>query len=222
MRTTLNLDDDVIEKAKKAAAKSGQSFRLVVNAALRAGLDVIGETAEAAPYRTSPHKMGLKLGKNLDNSRATGAHRGRGCQVILVDANILLYAEDRLSAQHAEAREWWDTQLSGSSPVCLCWIVIGAFVRIATNSRVFENPLGVAQAVKRVRSWLDQPCTRVIEPTNRHWVVFQQMLVDGQALGNLVTDAYLAALAIQHGCKLMSTDADFARFPLVSWTNPLR
>jgi uncharacterized protein len=142
--------------------------------------------------------------------------------VILVDANLLLYAEDQLSTQHSVARAWWDTQLSGSSPVCLCWTVINAFIRIASNARVFENPLSVAQGVKRVQSWLDQPCVRLIEPTNRHWLVFQQMLNDGQALGNLVTDAHLAALAVQHGCELMSTDADFARFPRVKWTNPLK
>jgi hypothetical protein len=142
--------------------------------------------------------------------------------VILVDANILLYAEDQLSDQHSAAHAWWDAQLSGPSPVCLCWTVINAFIRIASNSRVFENPLSIAQAVKRVQSWLDQPCVRLIEPTDRHWTVFQQMLTDGQALGNLVTDAHLAALAIQHGCELMSTDADFARFPRVKWTNPLK
>lgn len=142
--------------------------------------------------------------------------------MILVDANILLYAEDQLSSQHEAARLWWDTRLSGSSPVCLCWTVLSAFIRIASNARVFENPLSVALAVKRVQSWMDQPCTRLIEPTDRHWLVFQQMLTEGQALGNLVTDAHLAALAIEHGCELMSTDADFARFPRVKWINPLK
>lgn len=142
--------------------------------------------------------------------------------MILVDTNILLYAEDQTSPQHLVAREWWDAQLSGSSPVCLCWPVIGAFVRISSNGRVFETPLSLAQSVKRVQSWLNQPCIRLIEPTDRHWLVFQRMLIDGQALGNLVTDAHIAALAVQYGCELMSTDADFARFPLVKWINPLR
>jgi uncharacterized protein len=141
--------------------------------------------------------------------------------MILVDANILLYAEDELSSQHGSAKEWWDQQLSGSSPVCLCWTVIGAFIRIASNPRVFENPLSGKESIARVQGWFDQPCTRIVEATERHWQVFQQMLNDGQALGNLVTDAHLAALAIQHGCELMSTDADFARFPRVKWRNPL-
>ena len=141
--------------------------------------------------------------------------------MILVDANILLYAEDSLSPHHEAARDWWDRQLSGTSPVCLCWTVIRAFIRISTNSRVFENPLPLKAAISRVQSWLTQPCTRLIYATDRHWSVFQDLLLDGQALGNLVTDAHLAALALQHGCELMSTDADFARFAKLRWTNPL-
>lgn len=142
--------------------------------------------------------------------------------MILVDTNILLYAEDQLNPQHEIARQWWDAQLSGSAPVCLAWSVLGAFIRIGTNARVFERPLTLNQAITRVQSWLDQPCTRVVTPTERHWAVLQGLLVEGQALGNLVSDADLAALALQHGCTLMSTDGDFARFPKVKWINPLR
>lgn len=141
--------------------------------------------------------------------------------MILVDANILLYAEDQLSPHHVSARTWWDAELSGSSPVCLCWTVLGAFIRIGTNPRVFEHPLSLDQAIARIQSWMDQPCTRIVRPTERHWVVFQQMLRGGQAVANLVTDAHLAALAAEHGCELVSTDSDFARFPGVRWCNPL-
>jgi len=141
--------------------------------------------------------------------------------MILVDANVLLYAEDQLSSRHAVAREWWDAQLSGATPVCLCWTVLGAFIRIGTNPRVFEHPLSLDQALARVQSWLEQPCTRIVCPTERHWPVFRKMLVDGQAVANLVTDAHLAALAIEHGCELISTDTDFSRFPGIKWRNPL-
>jgi uncharacterized protein len=141
--------------------------------------------------------------------------------VILVDANILLYAEDQLSPSHAAARAWWDAELSGSSPVCLCWTVLGAFIRIATNARVFEHPLSLDQALARIQSWMDQPCTRIVSPTERHWTVFQKMLRDGQAVANLVTDAHLAALAAEHGCELISTDSDFSRFRSIRWRNPL-
>jgi len=142
--------------------------------------------------------------------------------VILVDANLLLYAEDSLSPSHAAARSWWDAQLSGSAPVCLCWTVLCAFLRIATNPRVFEQPLSLDEGMARIQSWLDQPCTRLVLPTERHWIVMREMLEDGQATANLVTDAHLAALAMEHGCELMSTDADFARFPKLAWRNPLR
>ena len=141
--------------------------------------------------------------------------------MILVDANILLYAEDSTNPRHAKARTWWDSQLSGSAPVCLCWTVISAFIRLGTNRRVFDSPLSLEDAVSRVQSWIDQPCTRLIQPTTRHWQVFQHMLIRGQATANLVTDAHLAALAIEHGCDLCSTDADFARFPELKWKNPL-
>ena len=141
--------------------------------------------------------------------------------MILVDANILLYAEDSLQSRHQQARAWWDGQLSGTGVVCLCWTVLSAFIRIGTNPRVFENPLSLEQALARVQSWLDQPCTRVVRPTERHWTVFKQVLTDGQAVANLVTDAHLAALAIEHGCVLASTDSDFARFPKLKWRNPL-
>lgn len=141
--------------------------------------------------------------------------------MILVDANILLYAENSLHPRNRKARTWWDDQLSGSRSVYLCWTVLSAFIRIGTNPRVFEHPLSLEQAVARVQSWLEQPCTRVIRPTDRHWTVFQQMLSDGQAVANLVTDAHLAALAIEHGCELASTNSDFARFSKVKWINPL-
>ena len=141
--------------------------------------------------------------------------------MILVDANLLLYAEDKRSPHHELARIWWDEQLSGNSPVCLCWTVLNAFIRIGTNPRVFEHPLSTEQALSRVQSWLDQPCTRIIHATERHWVVFQEMLKQGKASANLVTDAHLAALAIEHGCEITTTDSDFARFPKVKWRNPI-
>lgn len=142
--------------------------------------------------------------------------------MILVDANLLLYAEDALHPDNSRARAWWDDALSGTDPVCLCWTVLGAYVRIGTNRRVFEKPLSIMQAVSRVESWLDQPCTRVVQATERHREVFGSLLVEGQATGNLVTDAHLAALAMEHGCRLASTDADFSRFPGLAWYNPLR
>jgi uncharacterized protein len=142
--------------------------------------------------------------------------------LILVDANLLLYAEHARSPQHRKACEWWDAQLSGSSAVGLCWSVLSAFLRISTNARAYERPLTIEEAMNRVQSWLDQPCVRIVQPTQRHWHVFREMLASGKATANLVSDAHLAALAIEYGCELNSTDADFARFPKLAWKNPLQ
>jgi hypothetical protein len=142
--------------------------------------------------------------------------------MILVDTNILIYAEDKLSLHHEEARQWWDTQLSGESPVSLCWSILSSFIRISTNRQIFIKPLTMKQAITRIQSWIDQPCVRLINPTESHWQIFKSMLLEGQAMANLVVDAHLAALAIEHGCTLYSTDSDFSRFPKLKWKNPIK
>ena len=141
--------------------------------------------------------------------------------MILVDANLLLYAEDSLSEHHEAARVWWDAQLSGADAVCLCWPVLVAFIRIGTNPRLHQRPLTLREACERVVSWLNQPCARLIHRTDEHWTLFQRMVTEGKATGNLVSDAHLAALAIEHNCVLCSTDADFARFAGLKWSNPI-
>ena len=141
--------------------------------------------------------------------------------MILVDANLLLYAEDSLSEHHGAARVWWDEQLSGVERVYLCWPVVTAFIRVTTNLRLHRRPLTIKEAVERVQSWLDQPCVRMVYPGEQHWEIFQRLLRDGKATGNLVSDAHLAALAIEHNCVLESTDVDFARFKDLKWNNPL-
>lgn len=141
--------------------------------------------------------------------------------MILVDANLLLYAEDSLSEHHPAARSWWDAQLSGAEPVCLCWPVLTAFIRIGTNVRLHRRPLTLGEAVQRVQSWFDQPCVRMIQPGEQHWAIFQAMLRDGKAIGSLVSDAHVAAMAVEHNCILQSTDVNFARFKSLKWNNPI-
>ena len=140
--------------------------------------------------------------------------------MILVDANLLLYAEDSTSEHPQASQTWWDAQLSGPGPVGLCWPMLNAFIRIATNPRLHQRPLTLKKATARVQSWFEQSCVRIVQPTDGHWTFFQQMLRSGNALGNLVTDAHLAALAVEHNCALYSTDADFSRFPGLKWKNP--
>ena len=141
--------------------------------------------------------------------------------MIVVDANLLLYAENSLSEHHESARTWWDAQLSAADPIGLCWPVITAFIRISTNPRLHERPLTLRESIDRVQSWIDQPCVRILIPGADHWRIFREMLRAGNATANLVSDARLAALAAEHNATICSTDLDFARFRKVKWINPL-
>lgn len=141
--------------------------------------------------------------------------------MILVDANLVLYAEDSRGANYEAARAWWHRQLSGTETVGLSWIVLMAFIRIGTHPRAYQQPHTLPEAIAAVQSWFDQPCVRLIVPTDQHWAIFQKMLTEGKATANLVSDAHLAALAVEHECTLCTTDLDFARFPGLKWKNPL-
>jgi hypothetical protein len=141
--------------------------------------------------------------------------------VNLPDANILLYAYDRSSPHSAGARRWLEEKLSGAAPVAFCWPTILAFIRIATNGKAMTRPLAVNDARWIVESWLEQPISTIVLPTERHWVLFCNLLASGQASGPLVSDAHLAALAIEHGATLVTNDRDFARFPGLDVEYPL-
>ncbi|MCU1296083.1 MAG: domain protein family protein [Acidobacteriaceae bacterium] len=141
--------------------------------------------------------------------------------MIVLDANILLYAYDSTSAHHAKARSWIEQIFSGTAAVGLPWQTAAAFLRIMTNPRLPGERFSLQEAVQVVESWLEQPNVRLLAPGDDHWVLFRQMIVEGQAQGPLVTDAQLAALTIEYGGMLHTTDRDFARFPGLRWTNPL-
>lgn len=140
--------------------------------------------------------------------------------MILVDANLLLYAAVKDFRQHEAARTWLDAQLNGTARVGLPWVSLLAFVRIASNPRVFERPATVAEAWERVTAWLEcGPAWTPIE-TERHRDVLDGLL-RGVSSSKLVPDAHLAALAIEHGLTLCTTDGDFARFSDLRVANPL-
>jgi len=141
--------------------------------------------------------------------------------VILVDVNILLYATDQTSTRHAAARTWLDQQLSGSAPVGLPWTTLLGFLRLATNPRVFPHPLTMDVAWRQMSSWLACDPAWTPTPAERHAPILGELLAQPGVHGNLVTDAHLAALAIEHGLTLCSTDGDFARFSGLRWLNPL-
>ncbi|MGD0835446.1 MAG: type II toxin-antitoxin system VapC family toxin [Polyangia bacterium] len=130
----------------------------------------------------------------------------------LLDANILLYAYDRSYRQHDRARRWLEDALTGSVPVAFCWPTILAFLRISTNPRAVSRPLETSTAYRIVDGWLAVPMATLLLPTDRHWEILEKMLVAGQARGPLISDAHLAALAMEHGATLVTNDRDFARF----------
>jgi hypothetical protein len=141
--------------------------------------------------------------------------------VIVLDANILLYAYDSASAMHGKARAWVEQTFAGNELVALPWQTIAAFVRIVTNPRLPGVRYSPIEAAQVIDEWLALPGIRPVAPGEQHWNSFRQMLIDGQATGPLTTDAALAALTIEHGGVLHTTDRDFARFPGLRWVNPL-
>jgi uncharacterized protein len=137
------------------------------------------------------------------------------------DLNLLIYAVDDHAADHQTALKWWNEVLSGSETVGMSWSVLLGFVRLTTNPRVVRAPMTAGEALDYVDRWLDQEVTTVIEPTGRHSPVLRDLLGSTGTAGNLVADAHLAALAIEHGAQLCSADRDFGRFKGLDWTNPL-
>jgi toxin-antitoxin system PIN domain toxin len=141
--------------------------------------------------------------------------------VIAPDINLLLYAYDSESPFHPSASAWWRRCLSQTEPIGLAPVVIFGFLRLATNPRAFRDPMTVAESVDRVRSWLEQGVVQVVEPGPHHVVEVMKLLEGLGAAGNLVTDAQIAAVAIEHGAVLHTADADFQRFPGLRWYNPI-
>lgn len=140
---------------------------------------------------------------------------------MLVDANLLIYAVDTDSPHHARASVWFAELLSGTTPVALAWLVILTFLRITTRPGIMRRPQTPEQALGFIEEWLAQPYVSLVGPGDHHWPLLRNLLKTTGTAGNLVPDAHLAALAIEHGCALYSTDNDFKRFPGVEHVNPL-
>ena len=141
--------------------------------------------------------------------------------MILIDANLLLYAYHPKAEQHARSRKWLEQTLSGPDLVRFAWLTLWAFLRISTNPRVFEHPLSTAEAEAAVSSWLMRPNAGLLEPGERYWDILRGLMRESQATGPLVMDAAIAALALEHGAILHTSDRDFARFPGLKWSNPI-
>ncbi|KJF17164.1 MULTISPECIES: TA system VapC family ribonuclease toxin [Acidithrix] len=140
---------------------------------------------------------------------------------MLVDANVLIYAVDERSRAHSAARNWLEEALNGSRRIGLPWQSLLAFVRIVTHPRALPVPLTPVDAWSFVADWLDAPAAWVPDPGRGYRDILTRLVIDLDLRGNLVSDAALAALAIEHGLAVISADSDFARFPELIWLNPL-
>lgn len=138
----------------------------------------------------------------------------------LVDANVLLYAVNEAEPRHDEARDWLDDSLASRESVGFAWVPVLAFLRLVTKVGLFPSPLPVSEAVERIRQWTSQPSAVVVEPTPRHLDLLAGLLTGAGTGGNVVNDAHLAALALEHDATIVSYDNDFDRFPGVRWLRP--
>lgn len=141
--------------------------------------------------------------------------------MIVLDANILLYAYDTESPQHRPARAYLEKIFSATDPVGIPVQSASAFLRIMTQQGLRHGRFSLQEAVEIVEEWLSLPQVRLLTPGERHWTVFRRMLLEGHASGRLVTDAQIAAITLEFGGELQTNDRDFARFPGLRWTNPL-
>jgi uncharacterized protein len=133
--------------------------------------------------------------------------------VVVVDANVLLYAVDEASTHHVQAQSWLDGVLGGAEAVGLAWVALLAFIRLGTSGSVFPAPMTADEALEQVDAWLAAPAAVVVQPTARHASLLRGLLGGSGTAGNLTSDAHLAALALEHGADIVSYDRDFARFP---------
>ncbi len=142
--------------------------------------------------------------------------------MIVPDANLLIYAADSQSAFHRRAHTWWTDALNSDEAVGRSWLVLLAFIRVMSSPRLMTYPARVDDLLEEVESWLGSSVVQVLQPSVRHPQALRSLLVPTGVGGNLVNDAHLAALAIENGAVLFSTDGDFSRFRGLRWVNPLR
>ncbi len=141
--------------------------------------------------------------------------------MILVDANLLIYAANKDAPMNRKAKVWLESTMSGPDTVGFSWTVLLAFLRLTTRPGLFVRPLALGTAFDLIGSWLEQPSAVIVDPGPQHLRIVRELLEPMGAGGNLTSDAHLAALAIEHGAELCSSDTDFARFHGLKWSNPL-
>lgn len=140
--------------------------------------------------------------------------------MLLVDVNVLLYAVDSSSVRHMQSKSWLTEALNGPGRIGLTWLVVVGFVRLATNPKLWPNPMSVDDALDEVDQWIAAPGSTVLEPTSRHLAVLRSLLGHTGTAANLTNDAHIAAIAIEHGIGVCSFDTDFDRFVGVERIEP--
>jgi toxin-antitoxin system PIN domain toxin len=140
----------------------------------------------------------------------------------IVDINLLMYAINKDAPLHVKAKKWLEESLTSDEPFGFAWIVILGFLRIVTNKRIMPVPLTFEVAIELMEDWLSQPTSLTIGPSHEHWSIFKELLTPLGMAANLTSDAHLAALAVEHGARLYSTNNDFNRFPGLRWINPIK
>jgi toxin-antitoxin system PIN domain toxin len=141
--------------------------------------------------------------------------------VVLADVNVLVYAHREDTEHHLACRSWLEATINGEERYGVSELVLSGFVRITTHPKVFASPSPLMVALEFAEQVREQPSAMMIEPGERHWSIFRRLCVEGRAKGNLVPDAYFAALAIEGGCEWITTDRDYSRFPGLRWRSPL-
>lgn len=141
--------------------------------------------------------------------------------MILPDANLLIYAVNKDSPLNRKAKAWLESVIAGPDTVGFSWNILLAFLRLTTAPTLFRKPLPLETAFDLIASWLDQPFVTVVHAGPKHIQILRGLLLPIGTGGNLTSDAHLAALAIEHGAEIYSSDADFGRFPSLKWRNPL-
>jgi toxin-antitoxin system PIN domain toxin len=141
--------------------------------------------------------------------------------MILIDVNLLIYAVNKDAPLHRQAKRWLEATFAGTETVGLPWAVLLAFLRLTTRAGIFRRPLAIEFAFDLIDGWLAQPAVVTVDPTAQHLGIVRNLLMPIGTGGNLTSDAHLAALAIEYGAELCSSDSDFARFPRLRWRNPL-
>jgi hypothetical protein len=141
--------------------------------------------------------------------------------VILPDVNLLVYAYNSDAPFHAQAKRWWEACMDGSQPVAIPWVVALGFARLMTSRAVMQRPMDIEVALGHLGRWLERPSVLILHPGPRHLPILASFCNAGILRGSLLTDAHIAALAIENQAVVQSNDSDFSRFPGLRWTNPL-